>query len=150
MFHLLPLLSPWLIVQASLSLFCRYYFGRCSSEVARLVPFPFSWGKYTDRLHDFSVTNPRCWKDVYVNRFIPCTTWLWISLPIKWYSINVLLSFDLNGFNYRINRQLLTVDSLQRDFLCAWSFCNSLSCTSMLSSGCADLHGVNPNLKKSY
>ena len=27
---------------ASLSLFCRYYFGKCSSELAQLVPFPFS------------------------------------------------------------------------------------------------------------
>ena len=27
---------------ASLSLFCRYYFVRCSSELAQLVPLPFS------------------------------------------------------------------------------------------------------------
>ena len=27
---------------AGLSLFYRYYFGRCSSELAQLVPFPFS------------------------------------------------------------------------------------------------------------
>ena len=26
---------------ARLSFFCRYYFGRCSSELAQLVPFPF-------------------------------------------------------------------------------------------------------------
>ena len=26
---------------ASLSLFYRYYFGRCSSELAQLVPLPF-------------------------------------------------------------------------------------------------------------
>ena len=48
---------------ASLSLFYRYYFGRCSSELAQLVPFPFSRGRstsYSDRLHDFSVTIPRC------------------------------------------------------------------------------------------
>ena len=54
----------------SLSLFYRYYFGRCSSELAQLVPLPFSWGRstcYSDRLHDFSVTIPRCYKDVYVN-----------------------------------------------------------------------------------
>ena len=29
---------------ASLSLFYRYYFGRCSSELAQLVPLPFSRG----------------------------------------------------------------------------------------------------------
>ena len=27
---------------ASLSLFYRYYFGRCSSELTQLVPLPFS------------------------------------------------------------------------------------------------------------
>ena len=41
---------------ASLSLFCRYYFGRWSSELAQLVPLPYSQGMSTlffDRLHDF-------------------------------------------------------------------------------------------------
>ena len=40
---------------ASSSLFYRYYFGRCSSELAQLVPLPFSQGRstrYSDRLHD--------------------------------------------------------------------------------------------------
>ena len=52
---------------ASLSLLYRYYFGRCSSELAQLVPLPYSRGRstrYYDRLHDFSVTIPRCHKDV--------------------------------------------------------------------------------------
>ena len=41
---------------ASLSLFYRYYFGRCSSELAQLVPRPYSRGRstrYSDSLHDF-------------------------------------------------------------------------------------------------
>ena len=53
---------------ASLSLFCRYYFGRCSSELAQLVPLLFYRERstcYSDRLHDFSVTIPRCYKDLY-------------------------------------------------------------------------------------
>ena len=57
---------------ASLSLFCRCYFGRCSSQLAQLVPLPFSQGRstrYSERLHNFSVTIPRCQKDVYVNSF---------------------------------------------------------------------------------
>ena len=32
---------------ASLSLFYTYYFGRCSSELAQLVPLPFSRGRST-------------------------------------------------------------------------------------------------------
>ena len=71
---------------ASLSIFYRYYFGRCSSELAQLVPLPFFRGRstrYSDRLHDFSVTIPRYYKDVYVNSFIPHTAKLWNSLPIE-------------------------------------------------------------------
>ena len=59
---------------ASLSFFYRYYFGRCSSELAQLVPLPFSRvrsTRYSDRLHDFSVTIPGSYKDIYVNSFFP-------------------------------------------------------------------------------
>ena len=52
--------------KVSLSLFYRYYFGRCSSDLAQLVPLPFSRGwstRYSDRLHDFTVTIPRCYRD---------------------------------------------------------------------------------------
>ena len=54
---------------ASLSLFCSYYFDRCSSKLAQLVPLFYSWGRsrHSDRFHDFSVTIPRCYKDVYVS-----------------------------------------------------------------------------------
>ena len=41
---------------ASLSLFYRYYFCRCSSELAELVPLPYSRGRctyYSDSLHTF-------------------------------------------------------------------------------------------------
>ena len=65
---------------ASLSLFYRYYFGRCSSELAQLVALPYSRSSstcYCNRLHDFSVTIPRCYKDFYVNNFFPCTARLW-------------------------------------------------------------------------
>ena len=95
---------------ASLSLFYRYYFGRCSSELAQLVPPPYSRGRstcYSDRLHYFSVTIPRCYKDVYVNRFSPHTARLWNSLPIECF----LLTFDLSGFKSKINRYLLPVGS---------------------------------------
>ena len=87
---------------ASLSLFYRYYFGRCSSELAQLVPLPYSQGRstcYSDRLHDLSVTIPRCYKDVYFNSFFPCTARFSNSLPIECF----LLTYDLSGFTSRIN-----------------------------------------------
>ena len=95
---------------ASLSLFYRYYFGRCSSELAELVPLPYSRGRSSrccDRLHDFSVTIPRCYKDIYVNSFFPRTARLWNSLPIECFP----LTYDLCGFKSRISRYLLTVGS---------------------------------------
>ena len=105
--HLLRLLNPWL---NPLSLFYRYYFGRCSSELAQLVPLPYSRGRsthYSDRLHDFSVTIPRCYKDVYVNSFFPRTDRPWNSLSIECFP----LTYDLSGFKSRINRYLLTLGS---------------------------------------
>ena len=78
---------------ASLSLFCMYYF-----------PLPYSRGRstrYSDRLYDFSVTIPRCYKDVYVNRQQNLQ-------PIECFP----LTRDLSGFESRINRHPLPVGSL--------------------------------------
>ena len=94
---------------ASLNLFNRYYFGRCSSELAQLFPLPFSRGRstgYSDRLQDF-VTIPRCYKHVYVKSFFPRTVRHWNPLPIECF----LLTYDLSGFKSRISRYLLIVGS---------------------------------------
>ena len=90
---------------ASLSLFYEYYFGRCSWELAQLVPRLFSRGRFTrnsNRLHDFSVTIRRCYKDVCVNSFFPRTTRFWNSLPIECFP----LTYDLEGFKSRITRHI--------------------------------------------
>ena len=103
-------LGSWSNV-ASLSPLYRYYFGRCSSELAQLIPLLFSRGKstrYSDRLHNISVTIPRCYKDVYVKSLFPRTARFWKCLPIECF----LLTYDLSGFKFRINRHLLTVESL--------------------------------------
>ena len=75
---------------ASLSLFYRYYFSRCSFEKAQLAPLPYSRGRstrYSDRLHDFSVNIPRFYKDVYVKSCFPRTARLWNSLPIECFNL---------------------------------------------------------------
>ena len=95
---------------ASLSLFYSYYLGRCSSELAQLVPLPYSRGRsthYSDRLHVISVTIPRCYKDVYVSSFFPCTALLQNSLPIECFP----LTQDLSSFKSRINRYILAIGS---------------------------------------
>ena len=55
-----------------LSRLCRYFFGRCSSEMAELVALPYPPGtstRYSNRLHDFPATNPRFYEDVFVKNF---------------------------------------------------------------------------------
>ena len=85
----------------SLGFFYRYYFGRCSSEQAQLVPILYSRGRstrYSDRSHDFYVTILWCYKDVYANSFFPlCQK---NSLSIECFP----LTYDLNAFKSRINR----------------------------------------------
>ena len=64
------------------------------------------------------------------------------SLPIECF----LLTYDLSGFNSRINIHLLTVGSFYTTyFLYAVIFCASFSCNSIPRSGCSALHEVNPN-----
>ena len=94
---------------------------KCSSELAQLVPLPFSRGRstrYSYRLHDFSAMIPRCYKDPYVNSFFCRRARLWDFLPIKWFP----LTYNQNGFMSRINIHLLTVGSFSRDFLYALIF----------------------------
>ena len=92
-----PLAHHW--NGASSSLFWRYSFGRCYSELAQLVPLAFFWGKstcYSDRLYNFSVTIPRCYKNVYVDCFCPGTSRLWNSLARECFP----LTYNLNGFKF--------------------------------------------------
>ena len=105
---------------ASLSPFCRYYFGRCTSELAQLVQLPFSRGRstrYSDRLHNFSVTFPRSYK------MSMSTVYFLVQLDqaLEFSAYKCFpLSNDLNGFKPRINRHI------------------TCSC-------CSASHDVNPN-----
>ena len=70
------------------SLFYSYYFGRCSSHQVLLS---FSWGsstRYSDRLHDISVTIPRCYKDV-------CQQFFSLHSQTPEFSVYRMLSFEL-------------------------------------------------------
>ena len=84
---------------ASFSLFFRYYFSKRSFELTEMIPSLYSRGRsthYSERLHDFSVTIPRCYKDLYVNSFFSLTAILWSSLSsISWL---VDSSFFLNKY----------------------------------------------------
>ena len=107
---------------ASLSPFYRYFY-RCSSELPELVSLSYFRVRstcYSDKFHDFSVTIPRCYKDLYVNSFFPHTAKLCNSLSIECF----LLTY-LNAFKSRSNRHLLTVC---RFFLNRFPGCFNLLC----------------------
>ena len=64
---------------ASSSLFYRYYFVRCSSELTELVSFPHSRGSS----NCYSVTILRCPTNVSVNIVFHPKTRFWNSLPVE-------------------------------------------------------------------
>ena len=133
---------------ASLSLLYSYYFGRCSSELAELVPLPHSCGSFTsyfNRLHDFSVTfPPRCYKDFYVNSFFPRTARLWNSLPAECFP----LTYDINDFKSRVNRHFFPDRSFLYSFPLWFSFFFSFSCNSIPRSCCSVFAWSETQLKK--
>ena len=93
---------------ASLSLFYRYYFGRCFSELAQEVPLPFSRGRsthYSDRLHDF--LSPFLDVTRMSMSTVSRTAKPWNSLLLECFS----LTYDFSGFKSRIKKHLLTVGS---------------------------------------
>ena len=79
--------------------FYRHYFGRCSSELAALVPLPRSRGRsacLSDRLHDFSVTTTKCYEDSHAispPRITPATRNSLVS-------VCPTLTDDVNCFKY--------------------------------------------------
>ena len=82
---------------ASLSLFYRYYFGRCSAELKDRVPRPLRRPRCTRQAavsHRYSVDlcNPRIGR--YSDCFFPSTSRLWNSLPAAVFPA----SYNLSSF----------------------------------------------------
>ena len=122
-----PLAHCWNV--ASLSLFYRYYFSRCSSKLAQLVSLPYSRERsthYSDILHDFSVTIPRSCKDIYVNSFFLAQLHsgiLCLYNTFLWPMILVALSLEFTSFNCRL-------------FLNRFPICLNLFFASLLATPC--------------
>ena len=105
----------FLISSKALGLF-DLLFGRCSSELAQLVPLSFSrWRSthYSDRLYDF-LSPFLDVKDVFVNSFFLSTARVWNSLPIECFP----LTYNLNGFNSRINIHLSVPKMKNNNYIC--------------------------------
>ena len=90
---------------ASLSLFYKYYNGRCSKELASLVPSTKIYSRSTRlsiKSHPFTVTVPKCSKNSYLSSFFPRTSILWNSLPSSCFPE----SYNLQSFKSSVNRYL--------------------------------------------
>ena len=95
---------PHCLNVATLNLVCRYCFGTFSFELAELFLLSYLIGRstrYSNRLHDFSVTILGCFNDVSVSSFFPCTARLWNSLPAEYFP----WTYYRNGFK-RDNAQV--------------------------------------------
>jgi ribonucleases P/MRP protein subunit RPP40 len=87
---------------ASLSLFYKYYNGRCSKELASLVPSTKIHSRVTRhsiKSHPFTVTVPKCSKNSYLSSFFPRTSVLWNSLPSSCFPD----SYNLQSFKSSVN-----------------------------------------------
>ena len=91
-----------------LSLFCRYYVGRYSFELAELVSLLYSRGRstrYSNRLHNISVSIPRCYKDITASSLFSQTARHRNSLPVECFP----LTCDLKSFTSRVKWRLLVL-----------------------------------------
>ena len=89
----------------------------CSSEPGKLAPLPYTsvrYIHYSNKLNDFSVVIPRCYKDV--NSFFPNTTKPWnflTNISTEYFP----LIYNVNGFKSEINRHLKFLGSFLTAFL---------------------------------
>ena len=92
---------------ACLSLFYRYYHGKCSTELANIVPRPLTFSRSTrlqSSSHCYQVTIPRCRTSYYASSFFPRISGLWNSLPLSCFPP----SYNLQSFKKSIFVHLAT------------------------------------------
>ena len=115
--------------------------------LAKLVPLVYSRSsstRYSDRLHDFSVTIPWCYKGFYVSSFFRRIARFRNVLPAEYFP----LTNNLNDLDCRANR-LFFVWVLPKQLSRMFSSFSCFYCNSMPCNGCSAFHGVNPPRKYS-
>ena len=141
---------PWHRNVASLSLFCKYNFGRSLSKHPELVSFLILVGGPLDiRVGCMIFFAPilRCCKDTDVNSFFLRIDRLSNSLHVECF----LLTNYLSGFKSRINGYLLSLCFFNiAIFIAFYLFSSCFSFNLMHFSGCSSLNKGESPLEKSY
>ena len=106
LFSTLPPLSHRRDV-ASLSLFYRYYNGKCSKELHSLIPPKKEFGRETRlsrKSHEHTLSIPTVGNKYHGQSFIPRTSKQWNALPSECFPEE----YDLDAFKSNVNRFLLS------------------------------------------
>ena len=93
-------------VVASISLFYKYYHGKCSQELLSMVPhgrLKVRSTRFYERWQQYAVDIPRC--NFYQTSFFPRPARLWNSLYADYFPSE----YNLPAFKSRVNRFLLSL-----------------------------------------
>lgn len=93
---------------ASLSLFYRYYFGRCSTELHNCIPTPLVRPRATrqaSQAHKYSVALCQTRIERYSKSFFPAASVRWNSLPEEIFPDE----YDICSFKRNVNRHLVSL-----------------------------------------
>ena len=91
---------------ASLSLFYKYYYGKCSSELADLVPpkrVTVRSIRFSEQIHRHAVNSPMCRTNFYQSSFCTRTATIWNSLINECFPPD----YDLAAFKGKVNKFML-------------------------------------------
>ena len=89
---------------ASLSLYYKYYYGKCSSELADLIPVTLVIVlMHSEQMHRHTVNSPLCRTKFYQSSFFPHAEALWNSLTNEFFPPD----YELTAFKVRVNKFLV-------------------------------------------
>ena len=90
---------------SALSLYYRYYHGRCSDELKSIIPPKACFARSTcfaDSQHSFPVKLEKCRTTSFANTFVPMTSRNWNSLPASIFPS----TYNLQTFKTQIHKHL--------------------------------------------
>ena len=84
----------------------KYYYRKCSSELADLVPpkrVTVRSTRFSEQMHRHTLSLPKCRTGYYTSSFFPRTATIWNSLSNECFPTD----YDLTAFKGRVNKFLL-------------------------------------------